>query len=178
MITLRRIAALVLTLAALILASQTNAHAVADDATPRPEVLWPLPKMNPNAPTGIALQGHHMWNLRHFTNEADRQLSGIRIFNKGGCDAHPYATCVHFKRKDLGDNGVLAWTVFGDGTRDITINTHYAKPSAADRYAIVVHEFGHVLGMQHHKMLGIDGRTGGVVHLSGPELKILRKIYR
>ena len=72
---------------------------------------------------------------------------------------------------------MYAWTTFSDekGHRDIFLNTHYQD--ASGKYADICHEFGHVLGMGHHKKLGVDGRTGGVIHLSRPEKRALRKAY-
>ena len=107
---------------------------------------------------------------------AEMRAAGVLIFT-GGCKAHPHATCLRVHKADFGDNGMYAWTTFSDekGHRDIFLNTHYQD--ASGKYADICHEFGHVLGMGHHKKLGVDGRTGGVIHLSRPEKRALRKAY-
>jgi hypothetical protein len=154
------------------------AHAVADDATDRPEVLWPLTKA-PDGQADLVIMGANLWGLRTFAKEADGELDGVRIFRHGKCRDHKWATCVRVHHEDLGDNGVLAWTTFDDehGHRDITINTHYDETDPALRYAIMCHEFGHVLGMQHHKMHGVDGGWSNEVHLSSSEQRALNRAY-
>lgn len=175
----RGLTALLVLLVALVLATRAGAaHAVAADATDRPEVLWPLPE-SPQGQAVLVIEGDHLWGLRKFAKEADGELRDVRIFRHGACRDHRWATCVKVKHKDLGDNGVLAWTEFHDdrGARTITINTHYQQTDPAIRYAIMCHEFGHVLGMQHHKMHGVDGGWSNEVHLSHAERKALRAAY-
>lgn len=175
----RGVSAVLILLVALVLATRAGAaHAVAADATDRPEVLWPLVE-SPRHQAVLVIEGEHLWGLRKFAKEADGELKPVRIYRHAKCRDHKWATCVRVHHKDLGDNGVLAWTTFDDehGHRDITINTHYSETDPALRYAIMCHEFGHVLGMQHHKMHGVDGGWSNEVHLSRAEKRALRAAY-
>lgn len=174
---IRKIAIVLLFAGLLALANYQDAHAVADDATDHPQVLWPL-TLSPQGTANITIQGGNAWGLRKFAQEANRELPGVRVFS-GRCADHPWSTCVVVHHNDLGDNGVWAWTTFDDEQqhRDITINTHYQVQDPAIRYAIVCHEFGHVLGMQHHKRHGVDGGWSNEVHLSPSELHALRSAY-
>lgn len=161
-----------------IIAGAAPADAVASDATDTPEVLWPIPRpAETSGPITVQLEGAkgHAWGIRKFAHEADKQIPGLRIFIHGKCSDRPRAMCVHLTVADYGDTGWGAVTQFTRPEyRDVFMNTYY---DYGEFYAEACHEFGHVLGMQHHKMHGVDGGWPNEVHLSDAELDALHAAY-
>jgi len=163
--------------AALSLLAPAAAHAVADDATPRPEVLWPIPPQAEMSGPAVQIAICSGTNgIRRFAREADRKIGGIRIYTgRHACRNHPRAARVRVVARHYGDTGWYAETSFPDwDRRRVEVNLDLPNDHP---HAVVCHEFGHVLGLQHHRMLGVDGRTPNVVHFSRAELKALRAAY-
>lgn len=159
-------------LAAIVTMIPVAAHGVAADATKNPEVLWPL------ADTRLAICGHYgsASAIRRFAREVDREIDGLRIFTgRHACRNHPKATQVPIRERHYGDTDWYAETVFvGPYRRAIRVNLDLPNDHP---HAVVCHEFGHVLGLQHHRRLGVDGRRPNMTHLSHSELRALRQAY-
>lgn len=157
-----------LALMSLLLAAPANA--LADDATPRPEVQWPLAMRTITLETPAG--GH---GVRKFAREVDSELAGVKVLEHGVCKNRPNTTCVRVVSKHYGDTGWYAQTVFKDWNRRV-IQINLDLPNDHP-YAVIAHEFGHVLGLGHHAMEGVDGCSPNVVHFSDVELKVLRRAY-
>lgn len=165
-------------LAAVVMAlAPTAAHAVADDATRNPEVLWPLVTQT-SGPTGLTICGHFgsAAGIRPFAREVDREIGGLRIYtSRHACRKHPGAIKVRIRERHLGDTGWYAATFFKrPDLRVIKVNRDLPNTHP---HAVVCHEFGHVLGLQHHRRLGVDGRRPNMTHLSHAEVRALRQAY-
>lgn len=174
--------ALVAALAAL---APAPAHALDPHATPRPVIETPLPA-SPDGIVRLAFDApRNAWGTRVFAREADRLLPGVRIFTRGVCADHPRATCV---RVFTGKWDDAAQRYIADGLDGWGALTKYPEPRVREiwlneqtpeekRYATAVHEFGHVLGLNHHAMHGVCGGWPDEVHLSIAEILALRAAY-
>lgn len=145
------------------------------ETTARPTVTaW---KVYPNAGrVAIQIEGaSNIWGIRKFAAEADRQIGGLRIYTSGTCAQRPWATCVRVRtvyRRDVTWYGVARWK--SKYQREILLNNATRK---SNKYAVAVHELGHVIGLNHHRSYGILGRTSNVVHLSWRERRALNQAY-
>lgn len=165
----------------------TGTHAPAASAfnpdpngTARPIVGGPLlrPDLQVEAP-------RWSWGVRHFAREVAREVPGLRIRTRGTCAANPRAVCLRVVIGDWSDEQMHRMTP-GVGWYALT---SYPRPSlrvirlnervtpTANRYAVMAHEFGHVLGLGHHRMHGVDGGWADEVHLSRSEIRVLRRAY-
>jgi hypothetical protein len=159
-------------LAAIVTMLPVAAHGVASDATRNPEVLWPL------ATPKVAICGRFgdASGIRPFAREVDQEIPGLRIFTgRHACRDHPHAVRARVRERHYGDTGWYAQTVFArPDLRVVEINLDLPNDHP---HAVVCHEFGHVLGLQHHRRLGVDGRRPNMTHLSRAEVRALRQAY-
>lgn len=154
----------------------TPAFAVASDATPTAEVLYPL-HTRVDGQIRIVIQGpRYTHGLRAFAREADAQLPGVTIYPHSTCKAHPRAECVKYSARHYGANkNWYAQTVMIDPTRMIMVNLDLPNDHM---HAVVTHEFGHVLGLGHHADPdGVCGGVSNITHLSQGELDALNAAY-
>lgn len=155
----------------------SGANQGAADATPTPEVVYPIVRpAETSGPIQIQIDApKSAWGLRKAAREDDRLLKGVRIHTHGKCSDRPRALCVKVTVGDFGE-GWYALTSFPKiDKRTIQFNTHYTDYKF--HAAAAAHEFGHVLGLGHHLMHGVDGRFPNELHLSKSELHVLRAAY-
>lgn len=151
------------------------AFAVADDATDTPQVLYPLHTWH-KGQIRIAIQGPtDTHGLRRFAREVDSKLPGVTIYENSRCVNHPHAECVKVRFKHYGKTNWYAETAMYDPTREIRVNLDLPNDHP---HAVMCHEFGHILGLQHHKMDGVDGGEPNVIHLSEEEQNALNNAYQ
>lgn len=160
---------IVIALALFSLIYATPANAVADDATPTAQVTYPLPMQR------VQIEGGQGTGIRTIARELDSSVAGLRIFMRGTCKARPDAVCVRIQKRHYGDTGWYAQTTFPDWNRRV-IQVNLDAPHYSN-YAVIVHEFGHVVGLHHHAQEGVCGASPDVLHFSSPELKVLRAAY-
>jgi len=166
--------------AAVLVTSPAPAHAT----DPHAVVSFPLEDRRDHPVTRVHVQApRDVWGLRSFLREVNRADLNLNISMYGPCSRYPGAACVNIR--------VHHWTP-SQQRRHIDTEwwglAHLNRPDYRKlwlnrtvpidlRYAVAVHEFGHILGMDHHKDLGIVGRTPNVTKLSPAELTALRKVY-
>lgn len=171
-------------LVALAILTATPAHALDPNATPSPVIETPLPTTHGVVRVAFDAPPGKAWGMRTFAREADRLLPGVRIFTHGTCAAHPRATCVRVftgkwgdpeQRHIAGTEGWGAVTIYRSSrVREVWLNEQTPR---AKRYAAAVHEFGHILGLNHHAMHGVCGGWSDETRLSRPEVRALRAAY-
>jgi hypothetical protein len=164
--------------AAVLVTSPAPAHAT----DPHAVVSFPLEDRRDHPVTRVHVQApRDVWGLRNFLKTVD--LPGLRISMYGPCTRYPGAACVRVKvarwsvaaqEKLIGGQFWGLASIHRPDYRQLWLN----RTTPADvRHAVAVHEFGHILGMDHHKDLGIVGRTPNVTKLSAAELAALREVY-
>lgn len=168
---------------AAVLVMAAPAHGLDPNATPRPQIETPLPTHHGRVLVAFDAP-RNAWGMRTFASEADRLLPGVRIFTRGTCADHPRATCVRVFTGKWGDPeqrhiaGVEGWgavTIYrSSSVREVWLNE---QTPTAKRYATAVHEFGHILGLNHHAQHGVCGGWPDETRLSRPEVRALRAAY-
>ena len=142
----------------------------AAEPTLGPAVLNPLP----NQRLTIEVIGEG-FGVRTFAREVDAQLEGLLIYPRGSCAKRKKTTCIRVVSDHYGDSGWYA-TTLSSLWNERTIYVNLDAPHH-DPYALMAHEFGHILGMDHHLGEGVCGATPDVRHLSESELAVLNAAY-
>lgn len=154
------------------------------NADDRPTIREPIGVKDRNDSGRVKLQimGEVTYpGLSAIADEANDLLPDVRIWNGLGgttCADRPEAVCCRVEVLDLGDNGAYALTyVWPDAPthyRLMQFNTFYDHPIPE---ALSAHEFGHVLGMGHHRLHGVDGGWPDELHFSDSERNCLTRVY-
>lgn len=172
MTTLLRTAVATLALALLTLAAPATGH-----DTRGPHVDMPLRTWDSGV-TPIQIEGpRNIWGLRPFAKQVAHDVRGVHVRVRGTCAQRPNFNCVKIV---VGDYGPTDWYALhywdSSSKRRIYLNSYYRKEHPRPT-AIVRHEFGHALGLSHHKRHGVVGGWANETKLSPAEKRALRRHY-
>lgn len=178
--------------AALIATLATTAGAGADVPPENASVDFPLYRQADAAPSGdtvIQLEAPgRSWGLRPLAQSIDASIDGLTIKTNGTCASDPTAICVrvvfdYWSAEEqaaitYGESSTWGGVCICDdpSSRVIYVNrrTTYAGP---ERAQVTAHEFGHALGLGHHRSEGLTSYAHATEVLSVDELVVLRNWY-
>lgn len=155
----------------------SEAHAVATDATPHPAITSPIIRpAETSGPVKLQLDGGYGTGIRRIAREADEKIGGLKILRRGSCDRMSRNTCLRIKYVHRPNAGWYAQS-FAKSIDRRVIQVNLDVPNGKP-YAVICHEFGHILGLAHHaEKLGVDGGVPDLIHFSRHELQALRAAY-
>jgi hypothetical protein len=175
-----------LLLAAVVLALLPQAPAQADTVA----VPYPLfPNNAKGTLVKVQIEGSaDDWGLRQFAEQMDDRWPGLRVRSHGTCAQRPSWHCVRVTTGSWnpdqqlvvsrGTTHFLGLTDYTARGRDVYLNSFYLTPEySVSPAAVAAHEFGHVLGLNHHEQGGITSTGSDAVALSWAEDKALRPFY-
>lgn len=178
------VAVTAIVLASLATPVAANATETPDDREAFARVTHPLPPNNIRGTlVKVQIEGAgDDWGLRHFAEQMDDRWDGLRVRSHGTCAERPTYWCVRVSAGDWNPEQQVALAgvtflgvAFSDGyDRVVYLNEHYAVDN---RYAVAAHEFGHVLGLNHHRQEGVCGIVPDQTSLSWAEDKAMRPYY-
>lgn len=150
------------------------------NATYWPLVAYPVgTNHGTGAPTVLAVDApHDAWGqaLRRFGRYVNTQHLGVRVLVHRTCSEAPSDPCVAL-REDSSCSDCGAETSMGDPSlRVIDVAASWASNTTI-AYPFMAHEFGHVLGLEHHDHHGVDGAWPNEVTFSNPERQALIAMY-
>lgn len=147
-----------------------------EDRDPVPTMTWPIVNVNGGYIRMAVDTNGHGYHLRRFTGEVKRKVPDVFRF--------PYVDrCKQDKKRDgcvqirvcrCGLTGWAGQAKVGPQHRVIWLNKSY------DHHCwrcVVIHEFGHVLGINHHDKHGVVGAWPDEIHLSDAEVQCLERAY-
>jgi hypothetical protein len=172
------------------LAPALPAQAAANDAEPLARVVAPLyPTNKAGTKVKVQIEGSaDDWGLRQFAATVDAQFPGLRVRTYGTCAQRPGWACVTVTTgawddaqqrtitgHDFGFLGLTSYT--GYNRRAVHLNSLYLTGYNVQPYAVAAHEFGHVLGLNHHLQDGVCGAVPDVTTLGAAEVAVLDPFY-
>lgn len=187
---IKRILVLALLLAGVALAP-APAQAAASDAEPLARVVYPLaPTHGKGTITKVQIEGSaDDWGLRQFAASVDAQFAGLKVRTWGTCAQRPTWACVTVTtgvwddaqqlEVSRGHTAFLGLTDYtGYNRRAVYLNAFYLDGRfQINQYAVAAHEFGHVLGLNHHQQDGVCGAVPDVTTLGAAEVAVLEPYY-
>jgi hypothetical protein len=182
---------LLIALALLVGAVLLPAAPAAADADPLARVVYPLaPTHAKGTVTKVQIEGSaDDWGLRQFAATVDAQFAGLKVRTWGTCAQRPTWACVTVTtgawddaqqlEVSRGTTGFLGLTDYtGYNRRAVYLNTRYLTAEYnVNPYAVAAHEFGHVLGLNHHQQDGVCGAVPDVTTLGVAEVQVLTPYY-
>jgi hypothetical protein len=182
---------LLIALALLVGAVLLPAAPAAADADPLARVVYPLaPTHAKGTVTKVQIEGSaDDWGLRLFAARVDAQFAGLMVRTWGTCAQRPTWACVTVTtgawddaqqlEVSRGTTGFLGLTDYtGYNRRAVYLNTRYLTAEYnVNPYAVAAHEFGHVLGLNHHQQDGVCGAVPDVTTLGVAEVQVLTPYY-
>lgn len=147
------------------------ANAIAHDASPTVELRYKLPVPR------IQIEGAQGTGIRTIAREIDNQVDGLKIFRRGTCAQRPGAVCLRVKYGHYGKEAA-PWYAAAFFPKPMlrVIKVNLDHPHYND-YAVMAHEFGHIVGLHHHAQEGVVGATPDVIHFSPEEVRVLQAAY-
>lgn len=186
--SMKRTVSVLLAAVALALLPQVPAQA---DNTLVPVVVYP---MHPNNAKGnlvrVQIEGAtDDWGVRQFAETMDDRWPGLKVRSYGTCAQRPTWHCVRVINGSWdpaqqlevtnGQTQFLGLAAYPfPNLREIYLNSFYLTPEySINTYAVAAHEFGHILGLNHHQQDGICGAVPDRTELGWAEDKALRPYY-
>lgn len=153
--------------AALLVAFLIHPPVYADE---QPRVLYPLVHQatDPGTLTVVIEAPDRAWGLRKVAANYDRRLDNVDIRAKRGISCTLYVECIRVEVGQYGRKMVCGhpglfygcFYMYAEGPRWIALNESLTPESM--RKAIVCHELGHALGLDHHEGPGcVTGESTG-----------------
>jgi hypothetical protein len=168
-----------------------TAPAAASDAELVPRVVYPMHANNPRGTlVRVQIEGTaDDWGVRQFAATMDARWPGLKVRTWGTCAQRPTWHCVKVingvwdpaQQLELtkGQTQFLGLAAYPfPNVREIYLNSFYLTPEySINTYAVAAHEFGHILGLNHHQQDGICGAVPDRTELGWAEDKALRPYY-
>lgn len=166
----------------LLLAPASNA-----DVPVEPTLAYPINSANAEVVVQINA-GPKTWHIKQAARKMDAVIDGLTIRTSGDCSAADACVNVYVDHYDppemlaLSYGQVPDWmglTEFRAGNERVIYLNTYVMNNRQHRLHSAAHEFGHILGLEHHTAPGLMSVTPdqGTLELSADELALLQGWY-